>query len=48
MVIPARDRPAYLDRCLAALGQGFPVIVVDDGSRPAAEIAARGRRQSAR
>jgi len=39
VVIPARDRPAYLDRCLAALGQSCPVIVVDDGSRQAAEIA---------
>ena len=39
VVIPARDRPAYLDRCLAALGPGYPVIVVDDGSRQAAEIA---------
>ncbi len=39
VVIPARDRPAYLDRCLAALGQSYPVIVVDDGSRQAAEIA---------
>ncbi len=39
VVIPARDRPAHLDRCLAALGRGYPVIVVDDGSRQAAEIA---------
>jgi GT2 family glycosyltransferase len=39
VVIPARDRPAHLDRCLAALGRSYPVIVVDDGSRQAAEIA---------
>ena len=39
VVIPARDRPAYLDRCLATLGPGYPVIVVDDGSRRAAEIS---------
>ena len=32
VVIPVRDRPAGLDRCLAALGPGYPVIVVDDGS----------------
>ena len=47
VVIPARDRPAYLDRCLAALGQGYPVIVVDDGSRQAAEIAGLCHRHGA-
>ena len=47
VVIPARDRPAYLDRCLAALGQSYPVIVVDDGSRQAAEIAGLCRRHAA-
>ena len=47
VVIPARDRPAYLDRCLAALGQSYPVIVVDDGSRQAAEIAGLCRRHGA-
>ena len=39
VVIPARDRLAHLDRCLAALGRSYPVVVVDDGSRQAAEIA---------
>jgi GT2 family glycosyltransferase len=48
VVIPARDRPAYLDRCLAALGQSYPVIVVDDGSRQAAEIAGLCHRHGAR
>ena len=47
VVIPARDRPAYLDRCLAALGRSYPVIVVDDGSRQAAEIAGLCRRHGA-
>ena len=39
MVIPVRDRPAALDRCLAALGDSYPVIVVDDGSRDPAAVA---------
>jgi mycofactocin glycosyltransferase len=47
VVIPARDRPAHLDRCLAALGRGYPVIVVDDGSRQAAEIAGLCRQHGA-
>jgi mycofactocin system glycosyltransferase len=47
VVIPARDRPAHLERCLTALGQSYPVIVVDDGSRQAAEIAGLCRRHSA-
>jgi mycofactocin glycosyltransferase len=47
VVIPARDRPAYLDRCLGALGRSHPVIVVDDGSRQAAEIAGLCRRHGA-
>jgi mycofactocin system glycosyltransferase len=43
VIIPVRDRPAMLHRCLAALGTRYPVVVVDDGSAdPAAvvEIAA--------
>jgi len=47
VVIPARDRPAYLGRCLAALGRSYPVVVVDDGSRQAAEIAALCREHGA-
>jgi mycofactocin glycosyltransferase len=47
VVIPARDRPAHLDRCLAALGRSYPVIVVDDGSRQAAEIAGLCREHGA-
>ena len=48
VVIPVRDRAAELDRCLAALGGAYPVIVVDDGSRDpdavARVCAARGAR----
>jgi mycofactocin system glycosyltransferase len=46
VLIPARDRPELLDRCLTALGRRYPVVVVDDGSRnPAAvaDVAARHR-----
>ena len=47
VVIPARDRPAHLDRCLSALGRDYPVIVVDDGSRQPGEIAGLCRRHGA-
>ena len=47
VVIPARDRAAHLDRCLAALGRSYPVVVVDDGSRQAGEIADLCRRHGA-
>jgi mycofactocin system glycosyltransferase len=43
VVIPVRDRPVLLDRCLTALdrdGAGFPVLVVDDGSAGPAAVAA--------
>lgn len=44
VVVPTRDRPAALERCLAALsaqtGVGaLEIVVVDDGSRAAAEVA---------
>lgn len=32
VVVPVRDRPVELARCLAALGVRHPVLVVDDGS----------------
>jgi mycofactocin glycosyltransferase len=38
-VIPVRDRPAELARCLAGL-DGMRVIVVDDGSADRAAVAA--------
>ena len=40
VVIPVRDRAALLDRCLAALGGRYPIVVVDDGSRSPAAVAA--------
>jgi mycofactocin system glycosyltransferase len=40
VVIPVRDRAALLDRCLAALDGRYPVVVVDDGSRSPAAVAA--------
>ena len=42
IVIPVRDRVAFLDRCLAALDVDgpYPVIVVDDGSRDPDAVAA--------
>src|SRR5262249_18273731 len=33
VLIPVRDRAVLLDRCLSALGRGYPVLVVDDGSQ---------------
>ena len=48
VVIPVKDRHAELDRCLSALGARYPVIVVDDGSRDLAAIAALCRRHGAR
>ena len=39
LVIPVRDRPRELDRCLAASGP-VPALVVDDGSRDPDAIAA--------
>ncbi len=44
VVIPVRDRAAMVERCLAALGCRYPVVMVDDGSRDPlamAHIAAR-------
>ena len=45
IVVPTRDRPALLARCLAALDRqeglsSLEVVVVDDGSRDAATVAA--------
>jgi glycosyltransferase involved in cell wall biosynthesis len=52
VVVPTRDRPDQLERCLAALGQqtasgSIEVIVVDDGSanRAAVEDVVRDRSQ---
>ena len=39
VLIPVRDRPVLLDRCLTALGRDYPVLVVDDESRDPAAVA---------
>ena len=49
IVVPTRDRPGALARCLAALGSEHEIVVVDDGSRDRAALAgavetARGAR----
>jgi len=44
VIVPARDRADLLERCLAALGDAHPVVVVDDGSQqPGAVAKAAGR-----
>ena len=48
VLVPVLDRPAELDRCLAALGNEHAVVVVDDGSADPAAIAAVARRHGAR
>lgn len=40
IVVPVHDRPAELARCLTALGTGYPVVVVDDGSGEPEAVAA--------
>ena len=46
VVVPVRDRPEQLARCLEALG-GLPVIIVDDASREPAAVRAVATRSSA-
>ncbi len=48
VIIPVRDRAAMLDRCLAALGGEYPVVVVDDGSADPRRVAAVVARHGAR
>jgi mycofactocin system glycosyltransferase len=48
VIVPAHDRADLLDGCLAALGRDYPVVVVDDGSRDAAAVAAVARRHGSR
>jgi mycofactocin glycosyltransferase len=48
VVIPAHERAELLGRCLAAIGADWPVLVVDDGSRDGAAVAAAARRYGAR
>jgi mycofactocin system glycosyltransferase len=47
VIIPVRDRAAMLERCLAATGTEYPVIVVDDGSDDPDAIAAIAARHGA-
>ena len=47
VVIPAKDRTVELDACLARL-TGLSVVVVDDGSRDPAAVAAVARRHGAK
>lgn len=47
VVVPARDRPDLLDRCLAALA-GLAVVVVDDGSEQRDAVAAVAAAHGAR
>lgn len=47
VVIPVRDRPDQLDRCLAALGS-LELVVVDDASKDRAAVAAVVARHGAR
>lgn len=47
VVVPVRDRPDQLDRCLAAL-RPLQVLVVDDASRHPAAVADVARRHAAR
>lgn len=48
VVVPVRDRPGELDRCLAALGREVPVLVVDDGSHDPAAVASVARARGAK
>jgi glycosyltransferase involved in cell wall biosynthesis len=48
IVIPTRDRPEKLRRCLAALGgEGHEIVVVDDGSREREQVASVAREAGA-
>jgi mycofactocin glycosyltransferase len=47
VIIPVRDRAGMLDRCLAATGAQYPVIVIDDGSADPGAIAAIAARHGA-
>jgi mycofactocin glycosyltransferase len=47
VIIPARDRADLLQACLAALGERYPVLVVDDGSSDALAVADAAARHHA-
>lgn len=48
VIIPVLDRARPLERCLAALPDSYPVVVVDDGSRDPAAIAEVAARHGAK
>ncbi|HWD06160.1 MAG TPA: mycofactocin biosynthesis glycosyltransferase MftF [Amycolatopsis sp.] len=48
VVVPAHNRAAVLERCLAGLGGIYPVLVVDDGSEDAAQVAAVAAKHGAK
>jgi mycofactocin glycosyltransferase len=48
VVVPTRDRPRGLERCLGAIETGTQIVVVDDGSADGAAIADVCRRYGAR
>ena len=48
IIVPVHGRADQLERCLAALAPGWPMIVVDDGSPDGAAIAAVAERFGAR
>jgi mycofactocin system glycosyltransferase len=48
VVVPARDRADLLARCLAGVGDRYPVVVVDDGSRDPGAVAAVADRHGAK
>jgi mycofactocin glycosyltransferase len=47
ILIPVRDRAGMLRRCLAAVAGRYPVLVVDDGSADASEVAEAAARHGA-
>jgi mycofactocin glycosyltransferase len=47
VIIPVRDRADMLERCLAATGAQYPVVVIDDGSADPGAIAAIAARHGA-
>jgi len=48
VVVPVRNRPEALERCLVSVGRAAAVIVVDDRSADPAAVAALCRRHGAR
>jgi mycofactocin system glycosyltransferase len=48
VIVPVRDRADLLSRCLTALGNDYPVVVVDDASANRAAVAEAVARHGAR